>query len=66
MVRKGQNIRAEVYLMAKITLKSMRVRSIYITIKKLSREGIFECIISHPDVNPSCVSSDVIMIFKPE
>ena len=52
--------------MAKITLKSMRVRSIYITITKLSREGIFECIISHPDVNPSCVSSDVIMIFKPE
>ena len=38
----------------------------YNTITERLREEIVECIISRPNVNPSFVSSDVVMIFNPE
>ena len=36
--------------------------SIYNIIAKLLREEIVEWIMSHPNVNPSCISSDVVNV----
>ena len=44
----------------------MRGGSIYNTIKQQLRKEIVELILSHTNVKPSCVSSDVVMILKPE
>ena len=44
----------------------MRCCSRYNTITKIFREGIVEQILSHPNFKPSCVSSDVVTVFKPE
>ena len=52
--------------MKKTTLKEMRVYSQYNTITKLYSEESFEWIISHPNVKPSCVSSDVVTILNSE
>ena len=48
--------------MAKITLKAIRGHSRYNTIIKLFREEIVEWIISHPNVKPSCVPSDIVAV----
>ena len=36
------------------------------TMTKQPREEIFEQILSHPNVNPLCVSSDLVKVFDPE
>ena len=52
--------------MSKITLKAMRGHSRYNKIIKLFREDIVEWIISHPNVKPSCVPSDIVAVLNPE
>ena len=44
----------------------MRGHSRYNTITKLLKEKIVEWIISNPNVNPSCVSNDVVTVLNPE
>ena len=50
--------------MVKFKLKATIARSKYNTITKRLREEIFEWIPSHPNVNPSGVSSHVVMVLN--
>ena len=52
--------------MANVTLKAMRGWSQYNKITKIFREEIVEGIISHTNLNPSCVSSDAVTVLNPE
>ena len=65
LVRKGHNIRAEIYTIGNITLEPTRDQSIYNTITKLFVEEIVGWIISHPNANPSCASNDIVTVLKP-
>ena len=49
----------------KSTLKELRGHSRYNTIKKKCIEQFFEWILSHPNVKPSCVSSDFVTVLNP-
>ena len=66
MVRRGQNIRAEISLIKKITLKATRGISRYNTTTKKFIEEIVERILSHTNIKPSCVSSNVVKVLNPE
>ena len=46
-------------------MKAISVRSRYNNIKNFWGE-IVECIISHPNFNPSCISSDVVKVLNPK
>ena len=66
LVRTGKNIRAEMTILSKITPNPTRGGSRYKKITKLLREDIVEYTLSHPNVNPSCVSSDIVTVLNPE
>ena len=66
LVSMGHNIRAKRYIMKYSTLKEMRGCLINNTIIKRLREEIVERILSHTNINPSCVPSDVINFFNAE
>ena len=66
LVRRGNNIRAEIALMEKSTLKAMRGYSRYNTIPKRFKKENIKRILFHTNVKTSCVSSDVFTVFNAE
>ena len=66
LVRRGKNRIVEISIIAKFSLKVTKGCLRYNTITKILRKAFFEWILSNPNVNLSCVSSDVIYILNPE
>ena len=66
LIRRRWNIRIEIPLSEKNSLKGMIGLSRYNTITNIFREEIVEWLVSHTNVNPQYVSSYVVTVCDPE